>query len=428
MAAKKGSLRIWDFVVIFALVFLGSRFIMPYIFPDESANEGLDPVVLTMEDPSLRLGAVPVAVIQNNTNAPLTIPDRCPRPVFDIYSVGSGNTLADITTDDETTLPCEKIEPIEAGDSVSVNLGPWKQALFSTTGIYEIELPLELSGTGAAQNGTGAAAVSGSEQSQYREGIIARFEITEPGVPTKLFRAFITKPLLNAIIFIASMTPGYNLGVAIILLTLAVKLLLFIPTQHALEGQKKMQLLQPKLEEVRRTYGSDPQKMQAETMKLWKENKVNPFQSCLPLLVQFPILIGLFYVIREGVHLELSQHLVYPFYQDIDWTFGTQFLGFDLTQSYPWIFPPLLVILQFLQMKLTFHISDKKKARELEKTTTKIVDTPQELQQKIMIYALPLMIGFFAIKYPSALSLYWAVSTLFAIGQQLIVNREHIRA
>jgi YidC/Oxa1 family membrane protein insertase len=187
-----------------------------------------------------------------------------------------------------------------------------------------------------------------------------------------------------------------------------------------------MQLLQPKFEALKRQYPNDQAKLQQETMKVWKENKVNPFQSCLPLLVQFPVLIGLFYVIREGSHLELSRHLLYSFYENLDWTFNTQFLGFNLSRSYPWLFPPILVALQFIQMKLSFHISDKKKAKELDEKTTKKVDTATEVQQKMMIYALPLVIGFFSLQYPSALSLYWGISTLFAIGQQLIVNREHL--
>jgi len=418
-------MRIWDFLVVFALVYLGSQFVFTYIYPSETPEDAM-PVVLTMEDSTLRLGASPVAVIKNNTTTALTIPDRCPQPVVDVFLVEEGNTLKNITSS-ETVIPCEKVIAIEPGEQVSVNLSAWKESMFNTAGLYEIELPIS-TGTGAVEQGTGTTISTGSEASQYREGIITRFTISEPGFLTKIFRAFITKPLLNAIIFIASITPGYNLGVAIIILTLVVKLLLFIPTQHALEGQKKMQLLQPKFEAIRKQYKDDPTTMQAETMKIWKENKVNPFQSCLPLLVQFPILIGLFYVIRDGVHLELSKHLIYPMYQNLDWTFGTQFLGLDLTKPYVWIFPPLLVVLQFFQMKLSFHISDKKKAKELEKTVTPAVDTPQEMQQRIMTYVLPLIIGFFAIQYPSALSLYWGISTLFAIVQQLIVNREHIRA
>lgn len=436
MADKKVKLRIWDFLVVFALVYLGSQLIFRYVYPTETPMDSM-PVVLEMEDSTLRLGASPVAVITNNTSSALTVPDRCPEPPFDIFRVEEGNKLTDITeAAEEPAVPCETVEEIPAGESASVNLAPWKEALFSQTGIYEIELPIEQPATGSgAQQGTGATlsgatvdSAGGSAASQYREGIIARFVIEEPGVFTKLFRAFITKPLLNALIFIASWAPGHDLGLSIILLTLAVKLLLFLPTQHALEGQRKMQLLQPKFEAVRKQYKDNPVKMQEETMKIWKENKVNPLQSCLPLLIQFPILIGLFYVIRDGVHLELSRHLIYGFYQDLGWTFDTQWLGFDLTESYPWIFPPLLVVLQFLQMKLTFHISDKKKAKELEKNTTPAVDTPQELQQKMMIYFLPLLIGFFAIKFPSAVSLYWGISTVFAIGQQIIVNREHISA
>lgn len=425
MADKKVSSRIWNFLLIFALVYLGSELIFRYVFPPKTPGEDA-PVVLSMEDTGIRLGVTPVAVVQNNTDAELSFESRCPRPPFDVFSVGEGNKLTDITSD-QAVVPCEFTGSIAipAGESVSISLGPWKTELFSQAGLYELELPLP--NMPAVEQGTGSTVSGGSDASQYREGIITRFEITEPGFFTKLFRTFITKPLLNALIFVASVTPGHDLGLSIIIITLLVKLLLFLPTQHALEGQKKMQLLQPKFEAIKRQYADNPQKMQEETMKVWKEHKINPLQSCLPLLIQFPILIGLFYVIQEGSHLELSQHLVYPMYQDIDWTFDTNFLGLDLTEKYVWLFPPMLVILQFIQMKLSFHISDKKKAKEIEKKTTPEADTAQEIQQRVMTYALPLMIGFFGIQFPSAVSLYWAVSTVFAIGQQLIVNREHIR-
>lgn len=424
MAAKKASSRIWNFLLIFALVYLGSELIFRYVFPPKTPEQNA-PVVLSMQDSSIRLGITPVALIKNNTNTALTLSDRCPRPPLTVFKVGENNALTDITTD-QISLPCEKVPAIAPGESGTIDFGPWKQSLFSEVGIYELELPVKV-GTGTSlEQGTGSS-VGSSEGSQYREGIITRFEITEPGFFTKLFRTFITKPLLNALIFVASITPGRDLGLSIIIITILVKLLLFLPTQHALEGQKKMQLLQPKFEAIKRQYADNSQKMQEETMKVWKEHKINPLQSCLPLLIQFPILIGLFYVIREGSHLELSQHLVYPMYQNIDWTFDTNFLGLDLTKKYVWLFPPLLVVLQFIQMKLSFHISDKKKAKQIEKTTTPEADTAQEIQQRVMTYALPLMIGFFGIQFPSAVSLYWLVSTVFAIGQQLIVNREHIR-
>ncbi len=401
---SKGK-RIWDLLVMVAVAVLGYQLIFQVLFPVTPPQADLPPVVIRMKDATVRQGAVPIFIIENHAVSPLTIPDRCPLPPVDVSRVSATGAFVDITAE-ETAQLCQKIEPIEAGKKAEITLAPWKSALFAETGTYRLTLAGMDAGTGAV--------------------LSADFVITEPGFFTGLFRAFISKPLLNALIFLGSVLPGYNLGLAIIVLTLIVKLLLYLPTQHALEGQKKMQLLQPKIEAIRKQYKDDPVKLQQETMKLWKEHKINPFQSCLPLLVQFPVLIGLFYVVRDGVHLDLSRHLIYPVYQHLDWTFDTSFLGLDLMRAYWWLFPPLLVVLQFLQMKLTFHIADKKKRKELQKKTTPEVDTPQELQQKMMLYLLPLMIGFFALKMPSAVSLYWGVSTLFAIVQQVIVNREHL--
>ena len=104
----------------------------------------------------------------------------------------------------------------------------------------------------------------------------------------------------------------------------------------------------------------------------------------------------------------------------------------DLLQPNFFILPPLLVILQFLQMKLTFAIADRKKAKnanvvEVKKKGEKDPASAMQMQQKMMLYLLPLMIGFFALKFPAAVSVYWGVTTLFGIGQQMIVNREHLR-
>lgn len=413
-AAKKS--RILDFLLIFAIVYLGYTFTAQWFFPSDEEVEAAG-VAISMQDASVRQGANPMLVIDNKTSSGITITDRCPLPPVLVFRADANDPTKIAAMEASAEAPCEAVGSIAAGESAVVNLGPWKYSLFHQPGIYELELPTGSGGIVAAAN---------SDESQYREGIITRFTITEPGAFTKLFRTFITKPILNLMIFFASLSPSHSLGLSIILVTLLVKILLFIPTQHALEGQKKMQLLQPKFEAVRKQFADNPQMMQQETMKIWKENKVNPLQACLPLLVQFPILIGLFYVIRDGVNLALNKHLIYSFYDHLDWSFNPAFLGFDLTESYVWVFPPLLVVLQFIQMKLSFHIADKKKAKQLEATTTKAVDTPQEVQQKVMQYALPLMIGFFALGFPSAVSLYWGISTLFAIGQQVIVNREHL--
>lgn len=402
MAEKKSSSRFFDFLVVFAIIYiavdLGSR----WFFPAPTPSVADQSIVLDMEDDSVTLGKAPVAVVKNTTTTVFTLP--CAELPFSLYRI-EGETRTLVHEGDRTDV-CPEVRTIAPSEERTLSLEEWKNQYFADTGTFELVL---------INSGTGTS-------------LMTQFTMQEPGFITKTFRAFITKPLLNALILIASVLPQHDLGLAIILLTLGVKLALFVPTQRALEGQKKMQLLQPKFEAIRREFKNDPVKMQQETMKIWKEHKINPFQSMVPLLVQFPILIGLFYVVQDVVHLDTARHLIYPFYKDLDWTFDTQFFGLDLSKPYVWIFPPALVVLQFLQMKLSFVIADKKKAKQLEKTVTPAVDTPQEVQQKVMLYFLPLLIGFFSLNYASALSIYWGFSTLFAIGQQMIVNREHIKA
>jgi YidC/Oxa1 family membrane protein insertase len=94
----------------------------------------------------------------------------------------------------------------------------------------------------------------------------------------------------------------------------------------------------------------------------------------------------------------------------------------DLTVPNIMVMPILLVVMQFFQMKLSFAMNKKKQDNQGKKKNEKA--SQQEMQQKIMMYGLPLMIGFFAIKFPAAVSLYWAASTVFAIGQQVFVNKK----
>ncbi len=400
MAELKKASRLLDFLLIFALVYVISQFGLKFFFPPKNTQQSTAAITLTPQSASIRTGNAILLTVKNNTEHPYVIPSHCPLPPVAVFAVrGTGSSaLAPVKPAASPDSTCVAMKTITDGDQAILDLSPWKYAMFATIGTYEVRLPSNTS---------------------------ARFAITEPNAFIKLFRTFITKPFLNFLVLVASILPDHSLGAGIILLTLIVKLLLFIPTQHALEGQKKMQLLQPKLEAVRKQFKDDTKRAQEETMKLWKEHGVNPLQSCLPILVQFPVLIGLFYVIRDNVNLSLSQHLLYPVYSHLNWNFSTHFLGLDLTDPQVWIFPPLLVVMQFLQMKLSFMIADKKKEKQIEKAER---DSAQEMQQRVMTYALPLMIGFFALKFPSAVSLYWGVSTLFAIGQQVIVNREHIKA
>ena len=398
MSKKRSSL--FEFALIFALVYLASQFVLRQFFPEQfDPNVAASDVILKAQDATVKGGHHPVLIIENKTEEELVLQDRCPMPPVDVAFNGEQRTT------EETATPCEAVTSVAAGDSYTLDMAPWKYSLFGDTGDYTITLP-------------------GTELS-------TELSIHEPGTITQLFRTFITKPFLNALILIASVMPDYSLGLAIIVLTLIVKLVLFFPTQHALEGQKKLQAVQPKLDALKEKYKSDPQKMQQETLKIWKEEKINPMQSCLPMLIQFPVLIGLFFVIRDGSILALSTHLVYDSNMNLPWTWGTEFLGLDLLKPNIMVMPVLLMVMQFVQMKLSFAINEKKKKDKVidvgkKKKKESAAANPQQMQQRMMLYGLPLMIGFFAIQFPAAVSLYWAVSTAFAIGQQVVVNRKHL--
>lgn len=448
-ASKKRSSPL-QFLLLFLVVYLLSDYALKAFFPKQfSGQPDVRGVIVTMKDATVRQGNDPMVVVENAvaaSGASVVIASRCPEAPFTVQRLDGGSVDADKPADDAAEIVgCVQEDIIvRPGEVREVSLAPWKYRLFWDTGRYEVQLATS-AGTGSALTqtgrvmmpaGTGTQAQVDGYAVQPQDTLRTQFEVYEPGVFAKLFRTFITKPFLNFLVFAASWLPGHNLGWAIILLTLLVKLLLFLPTQHALEGQKKMQLIQPKMEEIKKKYKGDAMKIQEETMKLWKEAGVNPWQSCLPTLVQFPVLIGLFTVIRDGSHLALSQHLLYPVYRNLDWTFGTNFLGLDLLSPNIWIMPILLLVLQFLQMKLTFAIAERRKkrqdiidvpsAKEIEREIKNAPTDPadaQKLQQNIMLYGLPIMIAVMAVQFPAAVALYWATQAVFSVGQQVLVNR-----
>lgn len=397
-----------QFFLIFALVYVGSKLVLSIVFPSQFGPESqVTGALLKPVDATVKGGHHPELTLLNKTESDIVLPDRCPMPPVDVFRVSEGGKLEALTTE-ETAIPCVPLTAVAKDERVHINLSPWKYSLFDAYGEYEVRLQLP------------------QPEGQEPEVLTARLKMYEPGAVTKIFRTFITKPFLNFLIFTASLLSDHNLGISIILLTILVKIALFFPTQHAMEGQKKLQNLQPKLDEIKKKHKSNPEQMNKEIMKLWKEHKVNPMQSCLPMLIQFPILIGLFFVVRDGSILELSRHLLYAPYEHISWGFGTNFLGLNLLEPSKYIFPPLLVVLQFLQMKLTFSIA-KKKAGNKGKSEKKDQLSQQEMQQRMMLYGLPIMIGVFAFQFPAAVALYWAISTLFAIAQQLVVNHKELR-
>ena len=186
--------------------------------------------------------------------------------------------------------------------------------------------------------------------------------------------------------FFFQMTGNY--GVAIIVLTLIIKLVTLPLTFSQTKQMKKMQELQPQIKEIQEKYKNDPEKVNKQTLALWKENKVNPASGCLPLLLQLPFFIAFFNVINNYVYVN-----------------ATPFLWIqDITSPDPYYIMPLLAAATtYLQMKFTTSSGDS--------------------TQKNMAMMMPLMIGFMSLRFAAGLTIYWVSNNVFTILQQLLTPK-----
>ncbi len=231
-----------------------------------------------------------------------------------------------------------------------------------------------------------------------------------------LWNEALYRPLYNLLFALTNAVPGADIGIAIILLTILVKLVLYPLTKKSLEGQLIQKELEPELNRIKKDYPD--KKVQAEkTMALYKEKQVNPLAGCLPILIQLPVIFALYYVFLHG--LEGQPGLLYSFIPAV--SPNTHFLGIvDLTAPNI-VFAVLAGASQFLQMRLSVN-STKVVSSE---TTSNEVDPNAMMKgmQTQMQYILPIMIIFIGMKLSAAIALYWIVSNIATTVQEWFVRR-----
>lgn len=206
--------------------------------------------------------------------------------------------------------------------------------------------------------------------------------------------SFISRPLLSMMNGIYKFVPNY--GVAILLLTVFIKLVLWYPQSRATRNMKQMQALSPKLREIQAKYKEDPARLQQEMMKLYKEYGVNPLGGCLPLLIQLPIFIGFYYMLTSAIELRHASFL---------WI--TDLSKPDTVTHIPlgsWQFPiNPMPILMTASMFWSMQLSPQPEG----------VENPN---QKILKW-MPIVMLFFCYGLSSALSLYWTMQNLLSVAQ-----------
>jgi YidC/Oxa1 family membrane protein insertase len=225
-----------------------------------------------------------------------------------------------------------------------------------------------------------------------------------------IFNLVFVYPLLNLLVFFYNYIP--DIGVVIILITLIVRLLLLPSFHKSLKHQRALAALQPKMHEIREKYKDDKEAQAKAMMELYKVHKVNPLSSCLPLLIQLPILIGLYQVFVRSLR-------------------GGELVGLYSFIKVPEVINP--IFLHWLDLSRPNVIMGVI-AGVLQYYLSKISLPPQQGNDQMSkmlsyqtLYLLPLITIIFGAQFPSGLTLYWIVTTLFGIGQQYYILRKEAK-
>ncbi len=232
----------------------------------------------------------------------------------------------------------------------------------------------------------------------------------------QLFHVVLYQPIFNIFVGIYDLIP--DAGVVILLITVLIRLALYPMTNKSIKAQRSLQELQPKMNELKKKYKDDKQKQTQALMELYKTNKVNPMGSCLPMLIQLPILIALYMVLRDGLASNNLVENLYSFIPNPGTINSMSLKIFDLAKP-----SVVLAIMaggaQFLQAKTMVRKQAPKEAGEGAKD-----ENMMAMMNKQMLYFMPVITVIIGISLPAGLTLYWFCSTALMAGQQVLLNRK----
>lgn len=206
----------------------------------------------------------------------------------------------------------------------------------------------------------------------------------------------IAKPMGYLLDFLYGIVGNY--GISIIIFTLFVKLCLYPLYIKQTKSTAVMSEMQPKIREIQNKYGNDQETMNIKLQELYKEEKFNPMGGCLPMLIQMPIIMGLFALLRNPIRYITKDDMIFAFHEPFVWIK-------DLSQPDPWILPIIAGVATFIAFTMN---------RALQDTGT-AASQQSGAMMKMMQYIFPLMILWMARSFPSGLALYWAVSQIIQI-------------
>ncbi|MFA6077137.1 MAG: YidC/Oxa1 family membrane protein insertase [Candidatus Paceibacterota bacterium] len=234
---------------------------------------------------------------------------------------------------------------------------------------------------------------------------------------SNIWNAILYQPLLNALAFLVSIIPGGDVGLAVIILTILVKVILFPLSQKSIESQAEMNILAPELNRIKAS-GASKEEQARLTFELYKKHNTNPFSGCLLVLVQIPIIFALYYVFYKGINFQSG--LLYSFVHAPEHA-NMIFLGIlDISKK-----SLVLAILAGVSQYLQAHFMPKPASTpSASGSAISFSESFAKSMQMQMKYVFPFVVAFIAYSISGAVALYWITSNLFMVAQQIYVKKE----
>lgn len=232
-----------------------------------------------------------------------------------------------------------------------------------------------------------------------------------------LFNNLLVEPIYNTFVAIFNIFPSVGAGLAIIFITVLVRLALFPLSRKAVKAQVEMQNLAPELESIKQKYKDNQEEQAKRTLALYKERGVNPFSGILVLLIQLPVIFALYHIFISTGFPKIDASLLYSFIE-MPQNVSAVFLGADLTAR-SGILALLAAISTYYQIKFASPVQAKSKGG-----TPTFGDDLAKSMQKQMKYFFPVMVFFIAYTISGVVALYWLTTNIFTIGQEIFVRNK----
>ncbi len=237
-----------------------------------------------------------------------------------------------------------------------------------------------------------------------------------------IYNTFVYKPLYNGLIYLMDVIPWIDAGVAIVIFTIIVKLILFPLSKKAVTTQIKMRKIEPELAEIKKQYKNDKNAYALKTMELYKANKINPFASFFLILIQLPFIFALYKIFLTG--FDINPSLLYSFVAvPADIASKLDFLGLVNITGKSLILAILAGVSSYIQIKYSAPMTPPKKSTEdmtkEEKFRNDLART-MNLQMRFMLPALAFIVSW---TVSAAIAIYWITSNLFTLAQELVIRR-----